>query len=215
MAMHGGGPGVMLFASGRATDAQLHGEWIAVHELSHLWLPPLAREDAPWLPEGFASYYQCILRSRVGMYDESTAWDELLSGLERGAAQARASGDVPLARASRPHYQHIYWGGAALMLALDVDERKRRSSLDRLVATARRTSPTDDEDATSQTVIAALSRAAGRDLGPRFADAASLPFLDLQPLLKDLGVVRRGRSVVLDDAAPLAHLRRAIAARRD
>jgi hypothetical protein len=210
MAMRGGGSTVMMLVSSAATDAQLYGEWIGVHELSHLWLPPIDQESS-WLPEGFASYYQCVLRSRVGMYDERSAWDELVSGFDRGRAQA---GRRALKDAQRPSFMHIYWGGAAIMLKLDVELRKSGTSLDAVVAQARRKFPADDDDPSVEELIARLSKAAGRDLKPSIDAWLELPFPDTSSELKDLGVVRRGQRIFLDDSAPLAKTRMAIAAKR-
>lgn len=210
MAMRGGGSTVMMLVSSAATDAQLYGEWIGVHELSHLWLPPIDQE-ASWLPEGFASYYQCVLRSRVGMYDEKSAWDELLSGFDRGRSQA---GRLPLKSAQRPSFMHIYWGGAAIMLKLDVDLRKGGSSLDAVVAKTRREHPADDDDPSLDELIARLSKAAGKDLKTSIDAWLEVPFPDTSAELKDLGVVRRGGKIFLDDSAPLAKARVGIAGKR-
>lgn len=214
MAMHGGGPGVMLFVNGAAKDEQLYGEWVTVHELSHLWLPALEPRDSPWLPEGFATYYQCILRSRAGMYSEEVGWDELLSGFDRGRAQASANGNTPLAEVGRPHFQHYYWGGAAIMLKLDVLLRKAGSSLDAVIATTRRALPFDDDGVDAKGLIARFSQIAGRDLGAEIATWTKASFPDTAAELRELGVSRRGDSVALDERAPLSATRKAIAARR-
>ena len=214
MAMHGGGPGVMLFVNGAAKDEQLYGEWVTVHELSHLWLPALEPRDAPWLPEGLATYYQCVLRSRAGMYSEEEGWDELLSGFDRGRAQASANGNVSLAETGRPFFQHYYWGGAAIMLKLDVLLRKAGSSLDAVIATTRRALPFDDAEIDATSLIARFSQAAGRELGAEIVAWAKASFPDTSAELRELGVSRRGDSVALDERAPLAALRKAIAAKR-
>lgn len=213
MAMHGGGAGVMLLVDGAATDSSLFGEWVAVHELSHLWLPALDNRDRPWLPEGLASYYQCILRSRVGMYSEATGWDELVSGFERGRAQAASRGSPSLGATGRPFFQHYYWGGAAIMLKLDVLLRRSGTSLDAVVAAVRRGLPFD-EDIESGELIQRFSRAAGRDLRADVDAWSRASFPDTSAELRDLGVVRRGDTVALDDRAPGAAIRRAIAAPR-
>ena len=106
MAMRGAGPCVVLRVAPSATDASIRGEWVTVHELSHLWLPPVDRDDA-WFSEGFASYYQNILRSRAGTYSEAEAWTELLAGFDRGRTEA---GALPLREAQRPRFQQIRLG---------------------------------------------------------------------------------------------------------
>ena len=50
----GGGPAVLLYLSSSATDADLPGEWVAVHEMTHLGMPVIARDDA-WFCVVFAT----------------------------------------------------------------------------------------------------------------------------------------------------------------
>lgn len=210
MAMRGGGPSVMLLVSPAATDASIYGEWIAVHELSHLWLVPLDAGDS-WLAEGLASYYQCILRSRVGMYDETRGWDELVSGLQRGKEEA---GRTPLRDARSPSYQHMYWGGAAVALKLDVLLRKNGRSLDAVLSEVRRKYPADDGDPSLDEVLGRLEAAAGIPLKPLVDAWIAVPFPDTSGELHELGVVPRGSTVVLDPKASQRAIRMAIAGRR-
>lgn len=216
MAMRGGGAAVMLRVSPSATDRTLFGEWIATHELSHLWMPPIL-DDSIWLSEGFASYYQCILRSRVGIYDEARAWSELLSGFERGRAHA---GDLPLESARPPSYQHIYWGGAALLFKLDVEMRRQGQSLDSIVSRTRRSIWLNDQERSVDLVLSELERAANYPLGQTVRRWREQPFVDTSEELRALGISRVegvagvADRVVLDDRAPLATIRRAIAAPR-
>lgn len=220
MAMRGGGPAVTLHISPTASDDALFGEWITVHELSHLWLPPVDRDGA-WMSEGLASYYQCVLRSRVKMYDEKVGWTELLEGFARGQRQA---GSLPLKDARRPSFQHIYWGGAAIGLKLDVLLRTHGSSLDHAV-TALRRSMDDSEDRPAAEMVAMLLAKAKTtrslaDVAPN-GDVAALvrswlerPFPDTSSELAALGITMRSDGVVLDDKAPLASVRKAIAGAR-
>ena len=79
--------------------------WTASHELSHLLLPYISRREA-WLGEGFASYYQNVLRARAGMLSQREAWQKLHAGFERGLekwgeiSQRRGRGPQPVRRAA-------------------------------------------------------------------------------------------------------------------
>lgn len=211
LAMRGGGPTVALRVSERATDQGLLApeEWVLVHELSHFWLPPL-EPAGMWLSEGFASYYQCVLRSRAGITPEAEAWDELVSGFERGKAQA---GRVALAEAERPRYQQIYWGGAAIVLALDARLREpdRGSSLDAVVARVRRALPPDDlEEMAPEALLEAIAREGAIDARGIAARSLAAPFPDAGALLDELGVVRRNGRTSIDEGAPRSEVRRAM-----
>ena len=115
---------------------QFLNDWTAPHELSHL-LHPYPGQGNSWFGEGLASYYQNILRMRQGFLSEEQGWQKLLEGFQRGTRQASFS-QLSLVQASQNmrsgnHYQHVYWGGAAYFLAVDVALRQAtqgRESLD-------------------------------------------------------------------------------------
>jgi hypothetical protein len=182
MAMRGAGASIVLHVAANATDDAVRGHWVPVHELAHLWLPPITPEDK-WLSEGFASYYQCMLRSRSGAYTQREAWDELLAGFARGKRQA---GTRPLRDAKRHAFQQIYWGGAAIVLKLDVLLRSRGTSLDAAVAKLRREEPDDGsarlDDRPALDVIASL----GPDLVAFVKPLLDVPFPDVEPELRAL-----------------------------
>jgi hypothetical protein len=213
MAMRGGGPTAMMLVSRTATDDQLLGEWVAVHELSHLLLPPINREDA-WLSEGLASYYQETLRGRAGLRSVEASWDNLVDGFERGRNAAK---DVPLAEASARMYSdfgflHVYWGGAAILFRLDVELRKKGRSLDEVVAAVRVREPRDVAYRAADEVVGWMAEAAPDvDVHGIVARSLAEPFPRVDDLLAELGVSRvRGRIRLREDA-PLADVRRAIA----
>lgn len=140
MARRGGGGSVMLLLDAQAEDADLPGEWVSAHELLHLGMPYV---DAPWMSEGFVTYYTEVLRARQGVLTRGDAHAQaqralvkLQSGFRRGN-----SGSRTLAYASdnmrREHsYSRVYWGGAAVAFDLDVSIRHasaNRHSLDDLL----------------------------------------------------------------------------------
>ncbi|MBW2381212.1 MAG: hypothetical protein JRG70_16980, partial [Deltaproteobacteria bacterium] len=127
MVRRGGGSSVLLLSSPDATVEQLEADWVAVHELSHLWLPPLYSKDR-WISEGVATYLQEVLRARCGFQTSERAWTRLQAGFERGR---RSGTGRRLASESRNMnrtgaYHRVYWAGAAF--ALEADVRLRKSS---------------------------------------------------------------------------------------
>ena len=124
--LRGGGPAAHFFVNQRHPIAQFYTDWTAVHELSHLLLPYVQSEDA-WLSEGAASYYQNVLRARVGVIDAREAWAQLDEGFTRGRTTMPG---VTLADATERMYrsgafQRVYWEGAAIMLLADERLRAR------------------------------------------------------------------------------------------
>ena len=183
MIRRGGGASVILLPSSAAGVETLEADWVAIHELSHLWLPRLYGTDR-WLTEGVATYLQEVLRTRCGLQSADVSWARIADGLERGR---RAGTGRTLTRESRDMnrtgaYHRVYWAGAAFALEVDVRLRRRSNgemSLLRALAMARpellgRTGLT-----TANEVLAALDRAAGSDflveLGSQYASSSRFP----------------------------------------
>lgn len=121
MLRRGGGASILLVPSANATDLGLDTDWVAVHELSHLWLPKFYPQDR-WLSEGIATYLQEVLRARCGMQDAATAWRRLLEGFDRGrrSGTGRRLTDESRDMDRTGAYHRVYWAGAAFALEADV-----------------------------------------------------------------------------------------------
>ena len=122
----GGGPSAHFYIDQFRPLTEFREDWTATHELSHMLLPYVSRRDA-WLSEGFASYYQNVLRARAGMITPEQAWQKLYAGFERGRQGTR--GDT-LAEVSRDMHRRgafmrVYWSGAAVALLADVELREQ------------------------------------------------------------------------------------------
>jgi hypothetical protein len=209
----GGDASMVLFVAEQATETQLVRDWVLPHELSHLFVPYVAREHA-WFSEGVASYYQEVLRARAGILTESEALQNLARAMRSAAGEgtgrtlAEESRDMHATHAYRP----VYWGGAAYFLIADVrlrQETKGAQSLDEVLGALRR-----DEEQESWSLPALLARMddlAGRSLFvPLAAASLNRRFPDFEPTLNALGV----EGDALRDDAPLAGLRAAIFGRR-
>ena len=127
----GGGASVMLLVHENAQLDELVSDWTAVHEFSHLAMPRMHQEDR-WISEGFATYYQEVLRARAGLQTPLEAWQRIDEGFERGR---RSGAQRTLWRESAEgrSFRRIYWAGAAFFLEADVRLRQSGSSLDELV----------------------------------------------------------------------------------
>jgi hypothetical protein len=182
MVRRGGGASVLLLPSPNATVGQLEADWVAVHELSHLWLPHLYPGDR-WITEGIATYLQEVLRARCGLQSSERAWTRLQEGFERGR---RAGTGRPLASESREMsrtgaYHRVYWAGAAFALAVDLRLRKESNgemTLLRAIGDGQRLWGTDARLVDGSALLSALQEASGADFIQELAEtyAASSDF---------------------------------------
>ncbi len=205
----GGGATLMLFVGDALHAGALARSWVPAHELVHLAFPTMPRERS-WIAEGLATYVEPIARARNGELPSEQVWRDLVDGLPQGEPQA---GDRGLDRTHT--WGRTYWGGALFCLVADVEIRRRTGNRRGL------------DDAMRAIVAAGGTLATAWPLERAFAvgDAAvGVPVLrellarmgrapapiDLPALWAELGVRRDGARVRLDDAAPLAAVRRAI-----
>jgi len=183
MLRRGGGSSILLVPSPDASVEDLEASWIAVHELSHLWLPPMHSKDR-WISEGIATYLQEVLRARCGLQSTERAWTRLQEGFERG----RKSGTGrPLASESQNMnrtgaYHRVYWAGVAF--ALEVDVRLRKDSngemtLLRAISGAQRTWGDEPRPVAASVLLNTLQEAASaefiEELGETYAAGSDFP----------------------------------------
>ena len=183
MVRRGGGVSVLLIPSSTAGAHELEADWVTVHELSHLWLPRLYRQDR-WFTEGIATYLQEVLRARCGLQSGAVSWNRIRDGLERG--RRSGTGRI-LTSESRDMnrtgaYYRVYWAGTAF--ALEADLRLRRESGGKMtllraldLAQSRLASPRGLVHA--EEVLTVLDEVSGSDflveLGARYASSAHFP----------------------------------------
>jgi hypothetical protein len=217
-ALRGGGSTVVLLANPTHTEADLRSDWTATHELLHLGFPATAAEDA-WLAEGFATYYQEILRARVGIVSPEEAWAALVAGFSRGqGAKSQATLRAESRDMHETHrYWPVYWSGAALMLTADVALRRTGRTLDEGVRSLARCCLEGSRIYPADELVARLDKYYGAPIVShvvgKHLDSSTFP--PTRPTLEALGVlpVPDSPGVTLDELAPLAAMRREIEAR--
>lgn len=203
------GASVLFFLGEDVEMEKARQSWELVHELVHLGFPSLPRRQL-WAEEGLATYVEPIARARAGELSPAKVWGDLVRGLPQGLPLREDEG------LDRTHtWGRTYWGGALFWLLADVRIRERtanrlglehalRAMVEQGASIAarwplRRALEVGDR-ATKTTVLEEL-----------YAQMASAPgSVDLDDLFGKLGVALHGRSVELDDGAPLAAIRRAI-----
>lgn len=120
-----GGESVELQVDQTQSLEALLGDWTATHEFSHLMLPYVDRKHR-WISEGFAQYYQNVLLTRSGAYDDLYAWQKIYDGYERGRrSRPELSPNEATAGGVRSALMKVYWSGAAIALLADVQLRER------------------------------------------------------------------------------------------
>src|SRR5690606_2438102 len=88
LARRGGGASVLFVLDEDADEEALAREdWVSVHELAHFAFPAMPRSEA-WLTEGWATYFQEVLRARGGLISPEDAWLRL----HRGFAKSQHDG---------------------------------------------------------------------------------------------------------------------------
>ena len=195
-----------------ATPDTLARDWILIHELTHLAFPDVPRAQH-WIEEGLASYIEPVARAQVGKLSADDVWRQFIDGMPKGLP---AAGDRGLD--FTPTWGRTYWGGALFCLLADVEIRERTDNRFGLQDAVRAIVASGGSMEVEWPLLRAL------DLGDK---AVGVPVLvdlyermkaapvdvDLPQLWRRLGVAVTGDSVVFDDGAPLASVRRAITRR--
>ncbi len=189
--------------------AQLLADWVLVHEMTHLALPDTGEAHA-WLSEGLATYVEGVARVQAGNRSEADVWAEELRSMPRGLPQP---GDRGLDHTHT--WGRTYWGGAMFCLLADVDIHRRthnRLGLQDALRAILKASGGLSADWPIERVLRTGDAAVGvsvlEELYAQFNDGPVSP--DLMQLWQELGVEPDGDAVRLNDAAPLAVIRRAI-----
>lgn len=198
---------------GRQTRAaQFSADWILVHEMLHLAVPQVGRPHR-WLHEGIATYAEGAARVLAGMNDAPRWWGELVRGLPQGLPQA---GDRGLDHT--PTWGRTYWGGALFCLVADVRMRRHngartglREALQGVLAAGGNYRVAWPVERILAAGDAAVGQTVLRELYDEMKDRPVA--VDLDAMWRELGVTGAalGRPPRLDDDAPLAAVRRAIA----
>lgn len=229
-----GGASIVMYVGDRAGPAELYGDWVLAHEMIHLGIPSMPR-DGMWIDEGLATYYGPVVRARAGMLSGSAAWADLARMMPKGVATP----EQPVLAASDDH-DRVYFGGSLFALTADVEIRAKTrgvrsldDGLKRVLAEGGR----GTEVWSSDRFVDAIDRGVGQPIVRPLLERARKPAAPCGPLLvagtlRDLTAcapddvvsqvrlfealgVRAGTAALvdLDDAAPMADVRRRIVER--
>lgn len=215
MVKRDGGTKVIFYVQADYSADDFIDDWTATHEFSHLALPHIERSHS-WLSEGIATYYQNVLRVRVGLMTPELGWLKLQQGFQRGLAET-AKGvtlqdAVTRMRAERK-FMRVYWTGTAFFLKADLALRQQtngRESLDQALKKLRDCCLPSNKTWTGEEFIAWLDRATESRVFSGLYDETvnSDRFPDLHETYQTLGLKFGSQGVRFDDSAPQAQLRK-------
>ncbi len=198
----------ILFGSD-TTSAGLEKDWVLVHELVHHGFPYIVG-PRNWMHEGVATYVEPIARAQMGLISADHVWRQLVLGLPHGQP---GRGDNGLD--GTPTWGRTYWGGAMFFLLADIELRRRtnnRRGLQHVLQLTVAEGGNITQEWTVERFTAASARATGTDVMAQLYDCLkdTPREIVLGALWRDLGVKLVERKVQYNDAAQLAHIRRAI-----
>jgi len=212
----GGGPAVHLFINPARAPEEFERDWSLTHEMAHLFLPYIDARDA-WLFEGLPTYLQNVLMARGGAISVYEALRRMQAGFERGA---RTAPELGFARANERFgqsgiYLRVYWAGAAIMLAADLQMRAQtggNQSLATALEQLSRCCAGDYRRWSAQELIERLDDFSGTTVLSDIVRAqfAADRYPDYADLFARAGVKMAGTQVEFNASAPLAAEREAL-----
>jgi hypothetical protein len=208
------GKGLIIISLGRHTTKDvLQKDWMLTHEMIHLAYPSMPQRQH-WIEEGISVYVEPVARVQAGEFPVEEMWYETARDMPQGEPQ---SGDEGLDHTHT--WGRTYWGGALFCLVADVRIREQTHNQKGLQDALRAIMDhggviTADwpilrafqvgDDATGTTVLV--------DLYKEMSDKPVT--VDLDSMWKKLGITMQGKTVVFDDHAPEAAIRKAITQKR-
>jgi hypothetical protein len=204
-----GGASVIALTGTRFESSDTHGDWVLVHEMTHLGFPTMGIR---WLTEGLATYYEPILRTRAGWLTPKSVWSALARSFPRGVPPEGAE----LALDKRDSIDDVYWGGALFVFMTDVAIRKatsNRKSFDDVMRAVLAAGGDATVSWTLDQVLDVAKRATGTNVVSEMIERFAVrgERIDLARELADLGIARGADGqATLDDHAPNAAIRKSI-----
>ncbi len=204
----GGDSPIIRVVVGEGITAQmLLRDWILVHEMAHLAMADVPHRHRWWL-EGLATYVESIARAQRNYLSEDFIWRNFIQRMPQGLPR---SGDRGLDLT--PTWGRTYWGGAMFCMLADIEIRMKtdnRMSLREALRGMLDAGISMHTSTSVMNVFEAGDRATGVDvLVPLYQKMKADPHpVDLDALWADLGVGLDGFTVVYDDDAPMAHVRK-------
>jgi hypothetical protein len=204
-----GGGLIKIGVGNQTTPAELAEDWMLTHEMVHLSFPSMADEHH-WIEEGLATYVEPISRIQAGQMTALQMWTDLARDMRKGVPNPDDKG------LDHTHtWASTYWGGALFCFLADVEIREQTNNKKGLQDALRGILNAGGDiryDWKLEEALKAGDRATGLTvLTDLYAKMKDRPMpVDLSTKWKQLGIESDGKTVHLNDDAPLAAIRRAI-----
>lgn len=208
------GGGLILISVGKETAVDdLKTDWTLTHEMTHLAFPNM-QEDHHWIEEGIATYVEPVARAQVGQLSVEEVWRSVVRDMPKGEPE---SGDQGLDNTHT--WGRTYWGGALFCLVADVQIREKTHNTKGLQDALRgilNHGGQINEDWEIDKAFEVGDKATGTTvLQQLYQEMRDKPVtVDLDKLWEKLGLAVKNGSVVYNDNAVDAPIRKAITAAR-
>jgi len=205
---------IMMLIGRDATAAALNDDWTLTHEMTHFAFPATREDNREWIAEGMATYVEPIARAQMGYLTPTDVWSQFVDNMHKGEPE---SGDEGLDNTQT--WGRTYWGGALFCLVADVEIRRATHNKKGLQDAFR--AIMNDRGTLEYTwPIAMIFQEGDQATGTHvlqdlYAAWRDKPVeVDLPKLWNQLGVEKKGDTVMFRDDAPEAGVRKAITAGR-
>lgn len=201
---------IMMLIGRNTTAAALNDDWTLTHEMTHLAFPATKEDNRDWIAEGMATYVEPIARAQAGYLTPEYVWDQFVDDMPRGEPAADDGGIDDAHGIGR-----IYWGGALFWLVADVEIRKvtkNKKGLQDAFRYIMNDKGTMEYEWPMKMIFEEGDHATGTHvLENLYASWKDKPVdVDLPKLWKELGIEKKGDTVVLHEDTPEAKIRKAI-----
>jgi hypothetical protein len=207
---HQGGRFIDVWIGRDVNQATLDDDWVMVHEMLHAAMPELP-DGHKWMQEGLSTFAEPIAKAQFGAATAENIWDSWREMMPVGRPGFYDGGlDETDTWARR------YWGGALFWFVSDVRIRRATNNAKSVRDCVRflvGQGANSRVEWQPKRVAAACDEATGTDvMKSLYSSLAEAPGdIDTDKLFAELGVTRVDKDhVKLDDAAPLASIRRAM-----
>ncbi|GGA39107.1 hypothetical protein [Dyella nitratireducens] len=191
------------------TDDALRDDWVMVHEMTHMALPRVPMRSE-WFMEGSATYVEPIARAQSRQIPAQEVWRWAVDDMPKGQPQ---EGDEGLDHTHT--WGRTYWGGAMYWLLAEIAIYKHSHGKYRLQDALRAINRASGGNMASwsvmQTAQTGDAAVKGDVLASLYDKLKDRPVtIDLDGMLRELGISEVDGVIRFDDRAPLAELRRSI-----
>jgi hypothetical protein len=204
-----GGGLIKIGVGAQTPPAELTEDWMLTHEMVHLAFPSVA-EEHHWIEEGISTYVEPIARIQAGQMTALQMWTDLARDMRKGVPNPDDKG------LDHTHtWASTYWGGALFCFMADVKIREQTHNKKGLQDALRGILNAGGDiryDWKLEDAFKLGDRATGvsvlTELHGKMKDQPMA--VDLSTMWTQLGIESDGKTVHLNDGAPLAAIRRAI-----